>query len=90
MSSDASPKRSMSQRSEPARERFGDGAYLTVAEVAQKLEVSEKLVRTSIKRGELPAYNFGRRKTVVRRADLHEWQESRRIAPAEKTKEEAS
>ena len=80
----------MERRSETARERSGDAAYLTVAEVAQELAVSQKLVRTSSKRGELPAYNFGRRKTMVRRVDLHEWRESRRIAPAKVNKEEAS
>jgi len=64
--------------------------YLRVAEVAQELGVSEKLVRASIKRGDLPAYNFGERGTRVRRTDLIEWQENRRIVPKLKSEEEVS
>jgi len=59
-------------------------SYLTVAEVASAIGVSEKPVRASIKRGELLAYNFGARLTMVPQEEFERWRESRRIPPARK------
>lgn len=44
-----------------------DDGRLTVAEVAEELEVSEKTVRSLIRSRELPAYRISARKTYVLR-----------------------
>ena len=51
----------------------------TVKEAAQELGVSEALVRDLIRSGELVAYRYGPRKTVVYGEDLRSFKESRRI-----------
>jgi excisionase family DNA binding protein len=53
--------------------------HLSVSEVAGELGVSESLVRNLIGRGQLTAYRYGPRKTVVYGEDLKEFKHSRRI-----------
>ena len=50
---------------------------LTVSEVAEELDISEKTVHRLIKSGELPAYQLTKRKIFVRRRDLSAFIESR-------------
>lgn len=52
-----------------------------MAEVARAIGVSENPVRAAIKRGELHAYNFGTRLTMVAQEEFERWRESRRIPP---------
>jgi len=54
---------------------------LTVAEVANELQLSKKTVRGFIHRHELPAYKLSKRKTYVLRGDLDAFVESRRTVP---------
>jgi excisionase family DNA binding protein len=61
-----------------------------VAEVASAIGVSEKPVRAAIKRGELRAYNFGARLTMVPQEEFDRWRESRQITPARESNKEAS
>jgi excisionase family DNA binding protein len=53
--------------------------HLSVSEVAGELGVSESLVRNLIGRGQLTAYRYGPRKTVVYGEDLKEFKQSRRV-----------
>lgn len=59
--------------------------HLSVSEVAGELGISESLTRDLIGRGQLTAYRYGPRKTVVYREDLEAFKQSRRIeAPTTK------
>lgn len=51
----------------------------TVKEAAEELGISETLVRSVINGGQLTAYRYGPRKTLVYRGDLQTFKESRRI-----------
>jgi len=62
--------------------------YLTVSQIASEIGVSEKPVRAAIERGELPAYNFGLRLTMVPREEFETWRESRRISLATKKQQQ--
>lgn len=53
-------------------------------EAARALGISESLARDLINGGELPAYRYGQRKTVVYPEDLDAFKESRRIGPPRK------
>lgn len=55
-----------------------------MSEVAGELGVSESLVRNLIGRGELIAYRYSPRKTVVYKADLEAFKQSRRIEASSK------
>ena len=55
-------------------------------EAARALGISESLARDLINGGELPAYRYGQRKTVVYPEDLDAFKESRRVGPP-RTKE---
>lgn len=58
---------------------------LTVKEAADELGVSESLARDLISHGELAAYKYGPRKTVVYREDLEAFRRSRKIeAPSKR------
>ena len=50
-----------------------------MSEVAGELGVSESLVRNFIRCGQLAAYRYGPRKTIVYGEDLKAFKESRRI-----------
>ncbi len=50
-----------------------------VKEVAEELGISETLVRDLINSGQLTAYRYGPRKTVVYREDLEAFRRSRKI-----------
>lgn len=54
-------------------------APLSVSEAAEELGVSEPLMRNLIRDGQLVAYRFGPRKTVVYREDLEMFRQSRRV-----------
>ena len=56
-----------------------DEKHLSVSEVARELGISEALVRDLIGSGQLIAYRYGPRKTVVYREDLKKFKQSRRI-----------
>ncbi len=57
----------------------------TVREVAEELGISEPLVRELINSGELTAYRYGPRKTIVYREDLEAFKQSRKIeAPSKR------
>ncbi len=56
----------------------------TVREAAEVLGISEPLVRDLINRGQLPAYRYGPRKTVVYRGDLEAFRQSRKIEAGNK------
>jgi len=71
----SSPQRSTARQGEPPH---GD---LKVSEVARMLGVSEKRVRSLIKRGELSAYRLGPRGVRVRPEDLDTFREAHRIRP---------
>ena len=51
----------------------------TVREVTKELGISETLVRDLINSGELTAYRYGPRKTIVYREDLEAFRQSRKI-----------
>lgn len=51
----------------------------TVKEAARALGVSEALVRDLIRSGQLPAYRYGPRKTLIYGEDLRAFKESRRV-----------
>jgi excisionase family DNA binding protein len=57
-------------------------AYLTVQQVAERLQVTPKTVRVWIGRGELPALDLGGRRTGYRiaRADLDAFEAARQTA----------
>jgi excisionase family DNA binding protein len=57
---------------------------LTVRDAAEELGISEPLVRDLINRGQLPAYRYGPRKTVVYREDLEAFRQSRKIEAVNK------
>lgn len=72
----------MQQGPKHPKRRPGDLAHretLTVKEAAKALGISESLVRDSVKRAELRAYKYGRRKTIIYREDLEAFKESHRI-----------
>lgn len=52
---------------------------LTVREAADELGISESLARALIRSGQLAAYRYGPRKTVIYREDLETFKESRRV-----------
>lgn len=54
-------------------------AHLSVSEAAGELGISETLARDLIRGGQLAAYRFGPRKTVVYREDLEAFRRSRRV-----------
>ena len=57
----------------------------TVREAAEVLGISEHLVRELINSGELTAYRYGPRKTIVFREDLEAFRQSRKIeAPSKR------
>jgi excisionase family DNA binding protein len=51
----------------------------TVKEAARALGVSEPLLRDLIRSGQLPAYRYGPRKTLIYGEDLRAFKESRRV-----------
>ena len=53
--------------------------HLSVSEAAEELGISESLVRNLIRSGQLAAYRYGPRKTVVYREDLEVFRRSRKI-----------
>lgn len=54
-------------------------AHLSVSEAAEELGISETLARALVRDGQLAAYRYGPRKTVVYREDLEAFRRSRRI-----------
>lgn len=50
-----------------------------VREAAEELGISETLVRVLINSGQLTAYRYGPRKTVVYRRDLEAFRRSRKV-----------
>ena len=56
----------------------------TVRETAEELGVSEPLVRDLINSGQLTAYRYGPRKTIVYRGDLEAFRQSRKIEAVSK------
>jgi excisionase family DNA binding protein len=58
----------------------------TVREAAEELGISETFARDLIRGGQLVAYRFGPRKTVVYRDDLEAFRTSRRVE-ASRTRE---
>jgi excisionase family DNA binding protein len=64
-----------------------DTQLLTVAEVARRLQQSERTVRDKINSGQLPAVKIGtgpRAPIRVDRAELEQWLESSHVTPAER------
>ncbi len=61
-----------------AHDSSGAEAF-TVKEAAEELGISETLVRDLINSGQLTAYRYGPRKTLVYRGDLQTFKESRKI-----------
>ena len=59
-------------------------AHLSVSEAAGELGISETLARDLIRGGQLSAYRFGPRKTVVYREDLETFRESRKVKTSSK------
>ena len=55
-----------------------DEKMLTVEEVAQRMRVNEKTVRTWIASGELPAFPIGKRGYRISESDLHVFVEARK------------
>lgn len=56
-----------------------------VKEVAEELGISETLVRDLINSGQLTAYRYGPRKTVIYRGDLEAFRRSRKVeAPSKR------
>jgi len=53
-----------------ASSELSRGAYVSVADVAVELSVTERFVRRLIADGELPAVKIGGRLVRVRRADI--------------------
>lgn len=72
----------MNQRNDSQRETF------TVKEAAMKLGISDSLARDLISNGQLTAFRYGPRKTVIYREDLEKFRQSRKVEPP--SKEEAS
>jgi excisionase family DNA binding protein len=56
-----------------------DEEHLSVSEAARELGVSESLLRGLIGSGQLAAYRYGPRKTVIYEEDLKAFKQSRRI-----------
>lgn len=67
---------------EPASpaERATDGAYLTVAEVADRYRIAPKTVRDYVRRGQLPAVKAGRR-WLIAADDVDRLAAARRVRP---------
>ncbi len=61
-----------------AHDSSGAEAF-TVKEAAEELGISETLVRSVINGGQLTAYRYGPRKTLVYSTDLRRFKESRRV-----------
>lgn len=60
-------------------------AHLSVSEAAEELGISETLARDLIRGGQLAAYRFGPRKTIVYREDLETFRRSRKVeAPSKR------
>jgi excisionase family DNA binding protein len=59
-------------------------AHLSVSEAAEDLGISETFARALIRSGQLVAYSFGPRKTVVYRTDLEAFRESRKVKTSSK------
>lgn len=58
---------------------------VTVREAAEELGISETFARDLIRGGQLTAYRYGPRKTVVYREDLESFRRSRRVeAPSKR------
>ncbi len=51
--------------------------FLTTEEIAKRLKVKEFTVRDWIRKGELPAYKFGK-SYRVKKKDYEEWEKKRR------------
>jgi excisionase family DNA binding protein len=60
-------------RNEPQHESF------TVKEAAGNLGISPTLARDLIRDGQLVAYRYGPRKTIIYREDLEAFRKSRRV-----------
>jgi excisionase family DNA binding protein len=60
-------------------------AHLSVSEAAEELGISETLARDLIRGGQLAAYRYGPRKTVIYREDLDTFRRSRKVeAPSKR------
>ena len=58
--------------------------HLSVSEAARELGISESLLRGLIGSGQLAAYRYGPRKTVIYEEDLKAFKQSRRIEASSK------
>lgn len=59
------------------------GIYMTVAEIADLLEVSKMTVYRLVHDGTLPAINAGKRSYRVRRADVAAYIKKQTVSPRE-------
>jgi excisionase family DNA binding protein len=60
-------------------------AHLSVSDAAEELGISETLARDLIRGGQLAAYRYGPRKTVIYREDLDTFRRSRKVeAPSKR------
>lgn len=56
--------------------------WLTAAQAAEHLQLSEPLIRDAVKRGDLPAYSVGRgREYRLDQAEVDAWMKSRSWEP---------
>ncbi len=59
-------------------------AHLSVGEAAEELGISETLARNLFGSGELTAYRYGPRKTVIYKEDIEAFKRSRRVTVSNK------
>lgn len=59
-------------------------AHLSVGEAAEELGISETLARNLVGSGQLTAYRYGPRKTVIYKEDMEAFKRSRRVTVSNK------
>ena len=52
---------------------------MTLRQAARKLGVAERVLRSAVRSGDLPAFRLGQRTLRVKPADLDDWIQDRRV-----------
>ena len=52
---------------------------LSLRQAARELHLAERVIRSAVRNGDLPAFKLGERTLRVERSDLYRWVRSRRV-----------
>lgn len=55
--------------------------YLSLRQAARELGIAERTLRSAVRAGDLPVYQFGKRTQRVDRAQLQQWVQQKRVRP---------